>query len=135
MHLIAQLKSCTCMLNIRVKDAHKHLGTDKGLSTVIGTPGTLSFLQGHVQVGTQPAREELVRGIANMLLVGVRGYCDLYHNLAENVSQAVHTIESSGMTVVHGKNRTRGSTVFLHCFCLKHFVTCTPLCAYSEMQL
>lgn len=31
-------------------DAHKHLGTEKGVSTVVGTQGTLSYLRGHVKV-------------------------------------------------------------------------------------
>lgn len=30
-------------------DAHKHLGTDKGVSTVVGSSGTLSHLHGHVR--------------------------------------------------------------------------------------
>jgi hypothetical protein len=31
-------------------DAHKHLGADKGISMAMGTPGTLSLLQGRVKV-------------------------------------------------------------------------------------
>ena len=34
-------------------DAHKHIGSDKGISTVIGTSGTLSVLDGRVKVGAQ----------------------------------------------------------------------------------
>jgi SHS2 domain-containing protein len=34
-------------------DAHKHIGSDKGISTVIGTSGTLSVLKGKVKVGAQ----------------------------------------------------------------------------------
>ncbi len=43
-----------CMTPILVTlDAHKHIGSDKGISTVIGTPGTLSVLKGKVKVGAQ----------------------------------------------------------------------------------
>ena len=38
-------------------DAHKHLGTDKGVSTVVGTPGTLSHLAGRPRVGARPVAE------------------------------------------------------------------------------
>ena len=31
-------------------DAHKHIGSDKGISTVVGTPGTLSALKGKIKV-------------------------------------------------------------------------------------
>lgn len=92
-------------------DAHKHLGTDKGISTVIGTPGTLSHLTGHVKVGAQPTKAELVRGLADMLLVGVEGYQQLYRDLAVALEGAAKTIESNGMTIVHARNRIKGSTV------------------------
>jgi len=92
-------------------DAHKHLGTDKGVSTVVGTPGTLSHLRGHIKVGSQPGRGELVRALSDMLLVGVGGYMSKYHQLAEALDGAVATIEGAGMTVVHAHNRIAGSTV------------------------
>ena len=34
-------------------DAHKHLGSDKGVSTVVGTRGTLERLRGKIKVGSQ----------------------------------------------------------------------------------
>ena len=48
-------------------------GTDKGVSTVVGTPNTLSHLHGSVKVGSQPSKGELVRALADMMLVGVDG--------------------------------------------------------------
>ena len=36
---------------IMTQDAHKHLGADKGISMAMGTPGTLSLLEGRVKVG------------------------------------------------------------------------------------
>ena len=50
-------------------DAHKHLGTDKGVSTVIGTRGTLERLRGKIKVGSQPTKAMLVRALADMCLV------------------------------------------------------------------
>ncbi|KAL1508327.1 hypothetical protein AB1Y20_004437 [Prymnesium parvum] len=92
-------------------DAHKHLGTDKGVSTVVGSPGTLSYLRGHVKVGCQPGAGELVRGLADMLLVGVDGYNAKYRTLAAEVARAVETIEAAGMRLVHSSHRVAGSTV------------------------
>ena len=37
-------------------DAHKHLGSDKGVSTVVGTRGTLERLRGKIKVGSQPSK-------------------------------------------------------------------------------
>jgi hypothetical protein len=58
---------------IMTLDAHKHLGADKGISMAMGTPGTLSHLNGRVKVGAQPTRGELARAMADMLLVGSEG--------------------------------------------------------------
>jgi hypothetical protein len=127
------------------QDAHKHLGTDKGVSTVVGTPGTLSHLtlevdpaaaaasaaaaaagsgsgsgsgvghgtgaKGCVRVGSQPSKGQLVRAIADCFLVSVEGYYAKYRRLASEVSGAAAAIEAAGLTVVHGANRAKGSTV------------------------
>jgi hypothetical protein len=92
-------------------DAHKHLGTDKGTSTVVGTRGTLATMQGHVKVGSQPNKGELVRALADLYLVGVEGYYKLYRELAAKVETLAKSIETNGMKVIHSENRIRGSTV------------------------
>jgi len=92
-------------------DAHKHLGTDKGVSTVVGTKGTLSNLKGHIRVGSQPSREELARAIANMWLVGRDSYYEQYGRLATEVERVVQAVESVGQTIVNKRNRVKGSTV------------------------
>jgi hypothetical protein len=122
------------------QDAHKHLGTDKGVSTVVGTKGTLSQLTlspfttptqlqsgdginsqqhqqqqqqqaGCVRVGIQPTKGQLVRAVADCLLVGVKGYEAKYKALAIELERVAAVIEKEGMVVVHGKNRYPGSTV------------------------
>ena len=50
-------------------DAHKHLGADKGLSTVVGTKGSLRALRGALRVGARPTRHALVRALANVASV------------------------------------------------------------------
>jgi len=97
---------------IMTQDAHKHLGADKGISMAMGTPGTLSLLDGHVKVGSQPTRGELVRCMADMLLVGREGYHEKYNRLAAAVDDATKKIEAAGMHIVHGQYRVRGSTAF-----------------------
>jgi hypothetical protein len=93
-------------------DAHKHLGADKGVSMTMGTPGTLSNLNGHVRVGAAPTKGELIRAIADLSLVSVDGYYEKYRGLASAVEKLVQTMEASGMTIIHAKNRVKGSTVF-----------------------
>ena len=44
------------------------------MSTVVGTPNTLSHLHGSVVVGSQPCKGILIRALADMMLVGVEGY-------------------------------------------------------------
>ena len=74
--ILAQSQPCTLVIRVRSRpfdhtsladkavptivtlDAHKHLGTDKGVSSVVGTPGTLSHLRGHVKVGAQPVSDQ-----------------------------------------------------------------------------
>merc|ERR1711937_584381 len=92
-------------------DAHKHLGSDKGISMAVGTPGTLSALSGQIRVGAPPTKGELVRALADLILVGVEGYYEKYRALAAAIALAVKTIETAGMKVVHGQNRAKGSTV------------------------
>ena len=92
-------------------DAHKHLGTDKGISTVIGTNGTLSSLTHHAKVGAQPLQEDLVRAISSMKLVGVDGYVEKYTALGNATEKVVEGLRSHGMTIVHSRWRAKGSTV------------------------
>jgi hypothetical protein len=66
-------------------DAHKHLGTDKGISTVTGTPGTLAALDDHIKVGSGPRHEDLVRGLASMRLVGEHAYLEKYRALGTSI--------------------------------------------------
>jgi len=102
----------TCITPVMVTlDAHKHLGTDKGVSTVIGTPGTLSHLKDAVLVGSQPSEEELVRAISDMWLVGIDGYYRLYEKLVIEVDKGIRRIQAAGMTLIHARNRYPGSTV------------------------
>jgi hypothetical protein len=93
-------------------DAHKHLGADKGISMTMGTPGTLSHLTGHVRVGAAPSKGELVRAMADLSFIGVEGYYNKYHELVAAVDNALQTMESNGMKVIHSHNRAKGSTVF-----------------------
>lgn len=103
----------TCITpTIVMLDAHKHIGADKGISMAMGTPGTLSTLQGHVRVGAGPTNGELVRAMADMALVGVDGYHEKYRKLVSAIEQTTQTIESSGMKIVHAHNRAKGSTAF-----------------------
>lgn len=96
---------------IVTQDAHKHLGVDKGLSTVVGTHRILSALQGSRRVGARPGAADLVRALANMKLLGKQGYVRLYRELGERIAEAVSAIEAGGMKVIHAHNRMPGSTV------------------------
>jgi len=96
---------------IVTQDAHKHLGTDKGLSTIVGTHGILSSLRGGRRVGARPGAADLVRGLADMKLMGKQGYVKLYRELGKSIADAVSTIEAGGMKVLHAHNRMPGSTV------------------------
>ena len=53
--LTASAAACATPVIVTL-DAHKHLGTDKGVSTVVGSPRTLSFLRGRVRCGAQPTK-------------------------------------------------------------------------------
>lgn len=92
-------------------DAHKHLGTDKGVSTVVGSAGTLEYLRGHVAVGSQPTKGQLVRALADMFLVSVQGYRAKYAELSSQLQRAEAAIVDAGMTLVHHENRIEGSSV------------------------
>lgn len=96
---------------IVTQDAHKHLGTDKGMSTVVGTHQILSSLRGGRRVGARPGAADLVRALADMKLMGKQGYVRLYRELGERIAEAVSTIEAGGMKVLHAHNRMPGSTV------------------------
>jgi len=96
---------------IVIQDAHKHIGTDKGLSTIIGTPGIMSYVAGQRRIGAQPKVADLVRAIADVRLVGKNGYVKLYSDLNDAIERAVHRIEFAGMHLIHGHKRIKGSTV------------------------
>jgi len=92
-------------------DAHKHLGTDKGVSTCVGTPGTLAHLDGAARVGAQPSKAMLVRALADMMLVGVEGYQRKYATLASRIGDVEAAVEAAGLTVFNGHHRVPGSSV------------------------
>ena len=75
-------------------DAHKHLGADKGLSTVVGTKGSLRALRGALRVGARPTRHALVRALANVASVTPQGYDTIYRNLASRVKVVEETCSS-----------------------------------------
>lgn len=104
--------SAQCMTPCLVTlDAHKHLGTDKGVSTCVGTPGTLAHLDGAVRVGAQPSNAMLVRALADMMLVGVEGYQSKYATLARRMGEVEAAVEAAGLTVFNGHHRAAGSSV------------------------
>jgi hypothetical protein len=82
----------TIVMNI----AHKHLGTNKGLSTIAGTKGALSIFKECRRVGFQPPREDFVRALANLRFVGVEAYYGLYCNWSTAIERAVSKLESAG---------------------------------------
>jgi len=96
---------------IVMQDGHKHLGVDKGLSTITGTNGILSYLKGHRRVGFQPQKADLVRALADVKLMGKEGYDKLYNNFNEAIEKLVRGIEAAGMRLIHRDNRIVGSTV------------------------
>merc|ERR1712151_408143 len=107
--LVMQAEHVTpCLVTI---DAHKHLGVDKGCSTLVGTKGALTCMRGHVKVGSQPSKGELVRGLADLYLVGVDGYYKLYNDLINKIEGIQDSIESTGLTIIHSKARIKGSSV------------------------
>ena len=101
---------CTTPLIVTL-DAHKHLGVDKGVSSCVGSPGTLSHLAGSVRVGAQPTKGMLVRALADLLLVGVDGYTRIYRELAEQMRRVEAAVEAAGLAVVHRSHRAAGSSV------------------------
>jgi len=110
MRLLDMTRDCVTPTIITI-DAHKHLGCDKGISTIVGTEGTLAYLNGHVKVGSQPNKGELVRALCDMLLVGVDGYYDLYHGLTANIERVSEVIKEHHLNIIHANNRIKGSTV------------------------
>ena len=92
-------------------DAHKHLGADKGLSTVVGTKGSLRALRGALRVGARPTRAALVRALANVASVTPQGYDTIYRNLALKVKVVEETCSALQLDVVHACHRKEGSTV------------------------
>eukprot|EP00927_Polykrikos_kofoidii_P034798 TRINITY_DN2943_c0_g2_i1.p1 TRINITY_DN2943_c0_g2~~TRINITY_DN2943_c0_g2_i1.p1 ORF type:complete len:873 (+),score=144.30 TRINITY_DN2943_c0_g2_i1:91-2619(+) len=96
---------------IVMNDAHKHMGLEKGISTIIGTSKIMSWLKGRARVGARPHVADLVRALANVKLMGQEGYQKLYTDFNEAIEGAVKTIEDTGMTVIHKQHRVKGSTV------------------------
>jgi hypothetical protein len=93
-------------------DAHKHIGTDKGLSTVIGTKGTLSVLNNSIKVGAQPTINTLIRALACMKLIGKLKYVKQYELLGTYMNKLANVVEKDlGLNIIHAKNRMIGSTV------------------------
>ena len=93
-------------------DAHKHLGTDKGISSVIGTRGTLSLLTNSIKVGAQPSEKNLIRALACMQMVGKEKYVQQYSLLGEYMAKLERVVEDQlGLVVIHQKHRVKGSTV------------------------
>jgi len=95
-------------------DAHKHMGAEKGISTVFGTAGTLSSLEESVRVGAEPSVGALARTIANLSLMGHSGYSTLYRRLQAAVARAIQKLEAAGLRLVRSQHRRVGSTVM--CF-------------------
>ena len=96
---------------IVINDPHKHLGTDKGISTLVSTAGMLTHLKGRNRVGRLPDKDDLIRAIANLRVVGRDGYFDLYHALGDRVAGLIERIEAQGVGIMHKQNRVKGSTV------------------------
>ena len=46
-----------------------------------------------------------MRALADMCLVGVHGYMQLYHSLAVRLEQLEGAVAKAGLTIVHGHNR------------------------------
>jgi len=96
-------------------DAHKHMGAEKGFSTVFGTSSTLSVLDTRVCVGSPPTNGDVVRTMANLLYVeSLGGYRQVYTRLADAVAEAATSLERAGLRLVRPRERAYGSTVL--CF-------------------
>jgi hypothetical protein len=111
-HRVLELTKSCITPTLVTFDAHKHLGADKGVSMTMGTPGTLSQLNGHIRVGAGPCRGELVRAIADLSLIGVGGYVQKYDVLVTAIDLVLREVEAQGMTIINGQHRAKGSTVF-----------------------
>ena len=73
--------------------------------------GTLERLRGKIKVGSQPSKGMLVRALADMCLVGPEGYVALYQHLAVRLEVLEAVVLKAGLTIVHARNRPKGSTV------------------------
>jgi len=105
--------AATCKTPVIVTiDAHKHIGTDKGLSTVFGSAGALSPIIGLRKVGWHPKRPELIRALADIKLMGIAGYTSLYReDFNTACEEIVSNVKSLGMKVIHDQHRAKGSSV------------------------
>merc|ERR1712032_631612 len=110
MRVLDMAKGCVTPV-IVMQDAHKHIGTDKGLSTIVGTNGILSHLDGYRKVGFQPQVPDLVRAPADVKSIGNQEYVNIYTDFSKTVASAVQRMEDAGMKVMFRQNRVFGSTV------------------------
>ena len=87
-------------------DAHKHMGAEKGISTVFSTQNTLSrVMQGKIRVGAEPSDGDLIRAILDLNSFSVKGYENLYRDLQDIISHAVRKLENAGMRQVRTAHR------------------------------
>jgi hypothetical protein len=96
-------------------DAHKHMGAEKGISTVFGTPNTLTHvMEGKIRVGAEPSKGDVIRAILDLSCVSAKGYVKLYKHLQDVISKTTQTLEKAGLRQVRTAHRVYGSTVI--CF-------------------
>jgi len=87
-------------------DAHKHMGAEKGISTVFSTQNTLSrVMQGKIRVGAEPSDGDLIRAILDLNSFSVKGYENLYRDLQDIISDTVRKLENAGMRQVRTAHR------------------------------
>ena len=87
-------------------DAHKHMGAEKGISTVFSTQNTLSrVMQGKIRVGAEPSDGDLIRAIMDLNSFSVKGYENLYRDLQDIISNTVRKLENAGMRQVRTAHR------------------------------
>ena len=92
-------------------DLHKHVGTDKGMSVTIGTPGTVDRLTAYPQVGAEPEYTDLYRAYTCMHTIGPEGYQRHYRSLKNEITLATGILASAGILLISSDRRPIGSTV------------------------
>lgn len=87
-------------------DAHKHMGAEKGISTVFSTQDTLSrVMRGKIRVGAEPSDGDLIRAILDLNSFSVKGYEKLYRDLQEYISSVSQKLEKAGIRQVRTAHR------------------------------